>query len=116
MKNNAILTVEAHGLVKSFGEPVDVVNLNIPAGTICGVPSPNGAGKTTTINMLATLSKPDVGSIKIFDCNVLRKAQIVRQLIRPTGQFASIDEDLTIIRDGRFQSKILSYRVDSHYA
>lgn len=100
-KNNSILAVEAHGLVKTFGDnrAVDGVSLEIPTGSICGVLGPNGAGKTTTINMLATLSKPDAGNVKIFGYDVLRETQIVRQLIGLTGQFASIDEDLTAVEN-----------------
>ncbi len=55
--------VEAHGLVKVFGDnrAVDGVDLNVRAGTVYGVLGPNGAGKTTTISMLATLLRPDGG-------------------------------------------------------
>jgi ABC-2 type transport system ATP-binding protein len=95
------LAVEAHGLVKTFGDnrAVDGVDLHIQVGSICGVLGPNGAGKTTTINMLATLSKPDAGDVKIFGYDVLREAHIVRQLIGLTGQFASIDEKLTAMEN-----------------
>lgn len=50
---------------KTFGEKcaVDGVNLNVRAGTIYGVLGSNGAGKTTIVGMLATLLRPDVGSI-----------------------------------------------------
>jgi ABC-2 type transport system ATP-binding protein len=91
------LAVEAQGLVKIFGSKraVDGVSLNISTGSIYGVLGPNGAGKTTTINMLATLSAPDAGSIKIFGYDAQKEAQKVRQLIGLTGQFASIDESLT---------------------
>ena len=56
--------VEAHGLVKDFGDnrAVDGVDLTVAAGTVYGVLGPNGAGKTTTIRMLATLLRPDGGS------------------------------------------------------
>ena len=101
VKNNTTLAVEARGLVKTFGEnrAVDGVSLSIPAGSVCGVLGPNGAGKTTTINMLATLLKPDAGDARIFGYDILREAQIVRQLIGLTGQFASIDEDLTALEN-----------------
>jgi ABC-2 type transport system ATP-binding protein len=116
MKNNAILAVEAHGLVKTFGDnrAVDGVSLTIPTGSICGVLGPNGAGKTTTINMLATLSKPDAGNVKIFGYDVLRETQIVRQLIGLTGQFASIDEDLTALENLMIFGRLHGYsRKDS---
>lgn len=89
--------IEAHGLVKSFGDnkAVDGVDLKVPTGMVYGVLGPNGAGKTTTINMLATLLKPDSGSAKVFGHDVVHEAQIVRQLIGVTGQFASVDERLS---------------------
>ncbi len=91
------LAIEAMGLVKVFGDnrAVDGLDLRVPTGTIYGVLGPNGAGKTTTINMLATLMRPDSGSAKIFGHNVETEAQIVRQLIGVTGQYASVDETLS---------------------
>jgi ABC-2 type transport system ATP-binding protein len=116
MKNSAILAVEARGLVKTFGDnrAVDGVSLKIPTGSICGVLGPNGAGKTTTINMLATLLKPDAGNVEIFGYDVLRETQIVRQLIGLTGQFASIDEDLTALENLTIFGRLYGYsRKDS---
>lgn len=57
------LAIEAHGLVKLFGNnrAVDGVDLAVRTGTVYGVLGPNGAGKTTTISMLATLMKADAG-------------------------------------------------------
>lgn len=91
------LAVEARGLVKAFGKnrAVDGIDLVVPTGSIYGVLGPNGAGKTTTINMLATLMKPDAGIAKIFGHNVQEEAQVVRQLIGVTGQYASVDEALS---------------------
>ncbi|WP_230873968.1 ATP-binding cassette domain-containing protein [Paenibacillus woosongensis] len=89
--------VEAQGLVKNFGgnRAVDRVDLKVPAGSIYGVLGPNGAGKTTTIRMLATLLRPDEGSARIFGYDVVKEAQIVRQLVGVTGQYASVDESLS---------------------
>ncbi|MGN6125377.1 MAG: ATP-binding cassette domain-containing protein, partial [Humibacter sp.] len=86
--------IEAHGLVKTFGSnrAVDGVDLLVRPGSVYGVLGPNGAGKTTTINMLATLLKPDGGRAAVFGHDVMKEAQIVRQLIGVTGQFASVDE------------------------
>jgi ABC-2 type transport system ATP-binding protein len=99
IKNNSnpYLAIEAQGLVKMFGDncAVDHVDLRVPVGSIYGVLGPNGAGKTTTIRILATLTKPDGGSAKIFGHDVLKEAHIVRQLIGVTGQNASVDETLS---------------------
>ncbi|MFT2815631.1 ATP-binding cassette domain-containing protein [Leifsonia sp. A12D58] len=89
--------VEAHGLVKTFGSnrAVDGIDLTVRTGTVYGVLGPNGAGKTTTIRMLATLLRPDAGEARVFGHDVQREAQIVRQLIGVTGQYASVDENLS---------------------
>ncbi|WP_029145626.1 daunorubicin resistance protein DrrA family ABC transporter ATP-binding protein [Microbacterium luticocti] len=89
--------VEADALVKVFGtnRAVDGVDLRVRTGTVYGVLGPNGAGKTTTINMLATLMRPDGGTARVFGHDVVHSAQIVRQLIGVTGQFASVDETLS---------------------
>jgi len=89
--------VEAHGLVKHFGttKAVDGIDLAIPTGTVYGVLGPNGAGKTTAVRMLATLLRPDAGTATVLGHDVRHDADAVRGLIGLTGQFASVDEDLT---------------------
>jgi len=93
----SVQAVEAHGLIKDFGEnrAVDHVDLSVQTGTVYGVLGPNGAGKTTAIRMLATLLRPDGGSATVFGHDVVREAHIVRQLIGVTGQYASVDETLS---------------------
>jgi ABC-2 type transport system ATP-binding protein len=97
MSTSSDWAVEAHGLVKVFGNnrAVDGVDLSVRTGTVYGVLGPNGAGKTTTIRMLATLLKPDGGDATIFGHDIRREAQVVRQLIGVTGQYASVDETLS---------------------
>ncbi|WP_312753400.1 ATP-binding cassette domain-containing protein [Rummeliibacillus suwonensis] len=101
--------VEAHGLVKTFGDnrAVDGVDLNVRAGTIYGVLGPNGAGKTTTIRILATLLKADAGSAQIFGYDVEKEPQLVRQLIGVTGQYASVDESLSAMENLIIFSRLL---------
>jgi ABC-2 type transport system ATP-binding protein len=89
--------VEAHGLVKTFGDnrAVDGIDLQIRTGAVYGFLGPNGAGKTTTIRMLATLLRPDAGTATVFGRDVAREPQAVRRLIGVTGQYASVDESLS---------------------
>ena len=91
------LAIDARGLVKRFGDTlaVDGVDLAVPIGSVYGVLGPNGAGKTTTVSMLATLLRPDGGEGKVFGYDVVRDAVAVRSLVGVTGQYASVDEDLT---------------------
>jgi oleandomycin transport system ATP-binding protein len=88
---------EAEGLVKRFGATtaLDGVDLAAPAGTVLGVLGPNGAGKTTAVRILATLLRPDAGRATVAGLDVTTQAGRVRRQIGLTGQYASVDEDLT---------------------
>ena len=89
--------VHATGLVKTFDgfRAVDGIDLEVRQGEIFGVLGPNGAGKTTTLKMLATLLPIDAGQAHVFDVDVAREPHRIRQLLGVTGQYASVDEDLT---------------------
>ncbi len=91
---NAIETI---GLVKSFGETraLDDLNLTIRGGSVYGLLGPNGAGKTTAIRVLTTLLKPSGGKAMVLGLDVAQDAAAVRQKVSLTGQYASVDEDLT---------------------
>ncbi|QIZ99330.1 ATP-binding cassette domain-containing protein [Leifsonia sp. PS1209] len=109
MTTSSEWAVEAHGLVKVFGDnrAVDGVDLSVRAGAVYGVLGPNGAGKTTTISMLATLLKPDAGEATIFGHDIRREQQVVRQLIGVTAQFASVDERLSATENLVIFSRLL---------
>jgi oleandomycin transport system ATP-binding protein len=89
--------IEATGLVKRFGktEALGGVDLAARPGTVLGVLGPNGAGKTTAVRILATLLRPDAGSARVNGFDVMRESHRVRQTVGLTGQYASVDEDLT---------------------
>jgi ABC-2 type transport system ATP-binding protein len=91
------LAVRTTGLVKEFGSTraVDGIDLEVPAGTVYALLGPNGAGKTTTVRMLATLARPDAGRAQVFGHDTVREADAVRSRVGLTGQYASVDEDLT---------------------
>src|SRR3954466_833665 len=91
------LVVRAEGLRKRYGktQALDGVSLSMRRGTVLGVLGPNGAGKTTAVRVLATLLRPDSGTAEVAGIDVLRQPQRVRRRIGLTGQYASVDEDLT---------------------
>ncbi len=91
------LAVAASGLVKTFGtqRAVDTVDLEVRRGEVFGVLGPNGAGKTTMLKMLATLLPIDAGEASVFGVDVRRQPHMIRQLVGVTGQYASVDENLT---------------------
>jgi oleandomycin transport system ATP-binding protein len=92
-----VSAIIARGLTKRFGDTtaVDGIDLDIPEGTVFGLLGPNGAGKTTTIRILATLIAPEGGQATVLGYDVVSQAHQVRQLIGLTGQYASVDENLT---------------------
>ncbi|GIH94186.1 ATP-binding cassette domain-containing protein [Planobispora siamensis] len=106
------LAVETSGLVKVFGDTraVDGLDLTVPAGTVYGVLGPNGAGKTTAVRMLATLLRPDGGQARVFGHDVVREADAVRSRVSLTGQYASVDEDLTGTENLVLLARLLGHR------
>jgi oleandomycin transport system ATP-binding protein len=89
--------IEATGLTKRFGKTQALAGVDLAAreGTVLGVLGPNGAGKTTAVRVLATLLRPDGGSARVAGLDVVKDAAAVRTRIGLTGQYASVDEDLT---------------------
>jgi oleandomycin transport system ATP-binding protein len=89
--------IEAHGLTKRFGKTQALagIDLEVAEGRVLGVLGPNGAGKTTAVRILATLLRPDAGTARVAGHDVLHDPAAVRRSIGLTGQYASVDEDLT---------------------
>ena len=91
------IAIETRALAKSFGKTraLDGIDLTVREGSVYGLLGPNGAGKTTTIRVLATLLKPDGGHATVAGHDVVREPDAVRRKVGLTGQYASVDEDLT---------------------
>lgn len=89
--------IDVRNLRKSYGkvEVLKGVNFQVRRGSLLALLGPNGAGKTTTVRILATLLKPTSGTAYIFGHDIVREAKAVQQLVSLTGQFASVDEELT---------------------
>src|SRR5579871_2843602 len=87
----------AEGLVKNYGKTraLDGLDLLAEEGSVLGVLGPNGAGKTTAVRILATLLRADSGTAVVNGFNVRTQPDKVRENIGLTGQFASVDQDLT---------------------
>ncbi|WP_080147249.1 ATP-binding cassette domain-containing protein [Marinilactibacillus piezotolerans] len=97
MEKSREYAIEVRGLTKQFGDfkAVNKIDLNIEKGMVYGFLGPNGAGKTTTVRMLATLLEIDGGTATIFGYDVQTEPKKIRPRIALTGQYSSVDEDLT---------------------
>jgi ABC-2 type transport system ATP-binding protein len=89
--------LHVQGLEKSFKE-VSVlrgVDFDVARGSIFALLGSNGAGKTTVVRILATLLKPDAGTVTVHGFDVIAHPADVRESISLTGQSAAVDETLT---------------------
>jgi oleandomycin transport system ATP-binding protein len=89
--------IEAEALTKRFGSTQALAGIDLAArpGTVLGVLGPNGAGKTTAVRILSTLLQPDSGTARVLGIDVQKDPERVRRSIGLTGQYASVDEDLS---------------------
>ena len=89
--------IEARNVSKSFGtvNALDDVSITVPRGTVLGLLGHNGAGKTTLVNVLTTLLQPTSGTATVAGLDVVTQGDQVRGRIGLTGQFASVDENLS---------------------
>ncbi|MGY6518796.1 MAG: ATP-binding cassette domain-containing protein [Lysobacteraceae bacterium] len=103
--------IQTRGLLKSYGDTpaLSGIDLDVARGAVYGLLGPNGAGKTTTIRVLATLTRPDGGSARVLGHDVVAEADAVRAKVSVTGQFASVDEDLTGLENLVLVARLLGF-------
>ena len=91
------LILEARGLTKRFGRTQALAGLDLVAepGRVVALLGPNGAGKTTFVRAVATLLRPDAGSLQVAGIDALRHPARVRQVIGLAGQFAAVEPAMT---------------------
>ncbi len=86
-------TIEAHGLEKRYRKTCALDGLELVAepGQVTAVLGPNGAGKTTFVRAVATLLRPDSGTLHVLGHDVRREPDRVRRLLGLAGQFAAVE-------------------------
>lgn len=85
---------------------LDKVSLKINTGAIYGLLGPNGAGKTTLIHVLAGILLPTSGTAEVFEHDVVREAQRVRELINYGAGQGSLFWNLTVRENLLYYSKL----------
>ncbi|MZD04184.1 ATP-binding cassette domain-containing protein, partial [Streptomyces sp. SID5785] len=105
--------VLSEGLEKRFGSGTKAVHavrgldLAVREGTVCGLLGRNGAGKTTAVRLLTTLLRPDAGTARVAGHDIATEAHAVRRRIGVTGQYASVDGDLSGRENLRLFARLL---------
>jgi ABC-2 type transport system ATP-binding protein len=89
--------IEAKSLTKRFGkvEALRGLDLEAPSGSVLAILGPNGAGKTTFVRTVATLLRPDEGTLRVAGIDVCADPKQVRRTIGLAGQFAAVEPALT---------------------
>jgi ABC-2 type transport system ATP-binding protein len=87
----------ATGIEKAWG-PTRVLrgaNLTCEPGTLTALIGANGTGKTTLIRVLATILRPDAGSVTLNEIDVRKAPQKARAIIGYLGPESMLDAALT---------------------
>jgi ABC-2 type transport system ATP-binding protein len=72
------------------------VDFQVAAGEIFGFLGPNGGGKTTLFRILATLARPESGTVRVFGADLATQAREVRRRLGVVFQSPSLDLQLTV--------------------
>jgi ABC-2 type transport system ATP-binding protein len=89
--------IEAEAVGKRFGnvQALDGLDITASSGQVLAVLGPNGAGKTTFVRALATLVRPDRGSLRVAGIDAVARPEKVRQVIGLAGQHAAVEGAMT---------------------
>jgi len=98
--------IEIRGVEKRFGDlqALKSVDLTVEKGEFFALLGPNGAGKTTLINILAGLSRPDAGVLKVMGYDVVREYRAARRNLGVVPQELVFDPFLTVRESLELQS------------
>jgi len=90
--------ITVDGLTKKYKEhlAVDNISFEVKEGEFFAFLGENGAGKSTTINMLCTLLEKTNGNVKIFDYELGKEDDRIRDVIGIVFQNSVLDNKLTV--------------------
>lgn len=90
--------IQLTGVTKEYNghRVVDDLSLAIPSGALFGLLGPNGAGKTTVMKMIAGLTRPSAGNIRLFGHDVADRSPATKKLIGLIPQDNNMERELTV--------------------
>jgi heme exporter protein A len=102
--------ITVHKLVKRFGLKTILrgMDFSVDAGEFVALLGPNGAGKTTFLRILASLSRPTMGSVKIAGYSLPGQASAVRSRLGVVSHLPLLYGDLTADENLRFYARMYS--------
>jgi lipooligosaccharide transport system ATP-binding protein len=92
------ILVHARDLTKRFGSftAVDGIDFELYRGEAFGFLGPNGAGKSSTMRMLACVSPPSSGELRILGMDPVRDGSAIRGRLGVVPQDDTLDMELTV--------------------
>jgi len=108
--------IEVRNLVKRFGLKTILKGLDFDAqpGEFVGLLGPNGAGKTTFLRILASLSRPNLGLVRLAGYRLPQQAAQVRRRLGVLSHQPLLYGDLTAEENLRFYGRM--YNVQNYAA
>ncbi len=100
--------IEVTHLRKAFGRHrvLKGIDMRIEAGSSVVMFGPNGAGKTTFLRILATLSKPTSGTVRVAGVDIRDNPEGIRQYLGLVGHAPLLYDDLTAYENLRFYARL----------
>lgn len=90
--------IKVENLVKKYGDftAVNDISFSVDEGTLFAFLGPNGSGKTTTISILSTIIKQTSGNVLIYNYNLGKDDEKIRDVIGVVYQDSVLDKLLTV--------------------
>ncbi|NPV56284.1 MAG: heme ABC exporter ATP-binding protein CcmA [Anaerolineae bacterium] len=100
--------IEVHRLVKRFGTKMVLRQLefSVSRGQFVALLGPNGAGKTTLLRILATLSRPTLGEVRVAGFHLPQQAPSVRRMLGVVSHLPLLYGDLSAEDNLRFYARL----------
>lgn len=100
--------IEVKKLVKRFGLKTILKGLdfNVQPGEFVALLGPNGAGKTTFLRILASLSRPSLGSVKVAGYSLPHESAKVRARLGVVSHMPLLYPDLTAEENLQFYARM----------
>lgn len=104
-------------ITKSFDQvqALESVSFEVNEGELFGLIGPDGAGKTTLFRIINTLLKPDKGSAKVLEMDVVGDHWKIRPLLGyMPGRFA-LYQDLSVRENLEFFASVFGANIEENY-